>query len=65
MNVAMIGLPFTPMIILQILLLNGSIGVAFGWLYWKYGLESAMLAHFLVDVVLHVLVPLFAPALGV
>jgi len=64
-NVAMIGLPFTPMVVLQVLLLNGLIGVAFGWLYWKYGLESAMLAHFLVDVVLHVLVPLADPLLGV
>ena len=39
---------------------NGSIGVIFGWLYWKKGLESAMIAHFSSDVVLHVITPLMA-----
>jgi hypothetical protein len=37
---------------------NGIAGLAFGWLYWKYGLESAMLGHFLADVIVYVLVPL-------
>jgi hypothetical protein len=40
--------------------LNGLLGVGFGWLYWKYGLESAMLGHFSADIVLHVLPPLLA-----
>jgi membrane protease YdiL (CAAX protease family) len=38
-------------------LLNGIGGVVFGWLYWKKGLESAMIAHFSADIVLHVLLP--------
>jgi len=38
--------------------LNGLGGLAFGWLYWKQGLESAMMAHFLADIVLHVITPL-------
>jgi hypothetical protein len=33
-------------------------GAAFGWLYWKKGLEAAMIAHGSADVVLHVLGPL-------
>jgi len=37
---------------------NGVIGIIFGWLYWKKGLESAMIAHFSSDVVLHLIVPL-------
>ncbi len=35
---------------------NTLFGVAFGWMYWKLGLESAMLAHFLVDAVTFVIV---------
>jgi len=40
--------------------LNGLGGLAFGWLYWKQGLESAMIAHFSADIVLHVITPLVA-----
>lgn len=31
----------------------------FGWLYWKKGLESAMIAHFSADIIIHVCLPLF------
>ena len=30
-------------------------GVAAGYLYWQYGLEAAMLAHFTGDIVLHII----------
>lgn len=40
---AMMGL--TPMIVLRCFLLNGIFGLAFGWLYRRYGLRYAMLAH--------------------
>jgi hypothetical protein len=33
------------------LLVNTVFGIVFGWLYWKQGLESAILAHFMVDAV--------------
>lgn len=49
----------TPVVIARGLILNGVAGVAFGFLYWKQGLESAMVAHFLADVVIHGLTPLF------
>lgn len=35
----------TPMILLRCFLLNGGFGLLFGWLYRKYGLQYAMLAH--------------------
>ena len=35
----------TPLLIVRALVLNGVAGVAFGYLYWKHGLEAAMLAH--------------------
>lgn len=49
----------TPLVIFRALLLNGIGGVVFGWLYWKKGLESSMIAHFSTDITLHVLFPLF------
>jgi hypothetical protein len=48
-------IPLTPLVITRAVLLNGVGGVIFGWLYWKRGLESAMIAHFSADIVLHVL----------
>lgn len=47
-------------VVLRAVLLNGVVGVVFGWLYWRKGLESAMIAHFSADIVLHVLTPLVA-----
>ena len=38
-------LGLTPMIIFRCFLLNGGIGLMFGWLYRKYGLRYAMIAH--------------------
>ncbi|NJR52691.1 MAG: CPBP family intramembrane metalloprotease [Leptolyngbyaceae cyanobacterium CSU_1_3] len=35
----------TPVVIIRALLLNGIAGIAFGWLFWQYSLEAAMLAH--------------------
>ncbi|MCA9910883.1 MAG: CPBP family intramembrane metalloprotease, partial [Anaerolineae bacterium] len=34
------------------LVLNGVGGVVFGWLYWRYGLEWAMIAHFAADMII-------------
>lgn len=48
-------IPLTPLVITRAILLNGVGGVIFGWLYWKRGLESAMVSHFSADIVLHVL----------
>jgi len=49
----------TPSVVARAILLNGIAGIAFGWLYWKKGLESAMISHFSADIVLYVILPLF------
>jgi membrane protease YdiL (CAAX protease family) len=48
----------TPLIILRAVVLNGIGGVVFGWLYWKKGLESAIIAHFFADIFLLTVLPL-------
>ena len=50
--------PLTALVIARTDDLNGLIGVVCGWLYWKRGLESAMISHFSADLVLHVLLAL-------
>ena len=47
--------PLTTLVMIRVVLLNAIGGVMFGWLYQKHGLESAMVAHFSADIVLHVL----------
>jgi len=53
-----IGLPMNALVLSRTFLLNGLGGLAFGWLFWTYGLESAILAHVSSDVVLYALLPL-------
>ena len=48
----------TPLVIMRVILLNGVGGIIFGWLYWRKGLESAMLSHFSADIILHVILSL-------
>lgn len=55
----------TPSIIITIIGLNAVGGIVFGWLYWRRGLGSAMVAHASADIVLHVLTPLVVLAFGV
>ncbi len=50
----------TGAVVLRAVLLNGAAGVICGWLYWRKGLESAIIAHFTADVFLHVITPLVA-----
>lgn len=56
-TVAML-VPLTPLVLARTVVLNGIVGIVFGWLYWKRGLESAIIAHFSADIVLHVLLAL-------
>jgi len=51
-------IPLTPLVITRAIVLNGLAGVAFGWLYWKRGLEAAIISHFAADIILHVLLAL-------
>jgi membrane protease YdiL (CAAX protease family) len=54
---AFASVPLTPAVWAYAIVLNGICGIVFGWLYWRKGLEAAMVAHFTVDIVLHVIGP--------
>lgn len=41
----------TAPVVLFIVVANSVLGVLFGWLYWRYGIEAAMMAHAAVHVV--------------
>jgi len=55
---ALLGL--STRILLLVFLGNGLPGLVFGWLYWRRGLVAAMLAHFGLDLVLKVFIPLLS-----
>ncbi len=57
-----LSIGLTPLTVFRPLLLNAIPGTIFGWLFWKYGLESAIISHFSADIVLHVI--LFPIILG-
>ena len=44
----------TPLVVVRAIVLNGIAGIVFGWLYWKKGLESAIVSHFSTDIIIHV-----------
>ena len=48
----------TPIVVLRAIVLNGIGGIIFGWLYWKRGLEMAIIAHFTTDLVIFIATPL-------
>lgn len=50
--------PLDAVVVTRTIVLNSLAGLVFGWLYWKRGLESAILAHFAADLVVHVAAPL-------
>ena len=56
--------PLTTVVVVRALVLNGLVGVAAGWLYWRRGILLAIVAHFSADIVLHVLLPLLGPLVG-
>jgi len=49
--------PLTPLATARIIFLNGIGGIVFGWLYWRKGLESAMISHFSAAALLNVIFP--------
>lgn len=53
-----LGLPLDALVVARTLALNLPISIVFGWLYWKRGLESAMLSHLCADVLAVVVAPL-------
>lgn len=47
----------TPLLVMRTIVLNAIPGVAFGLLYLKRGLETAVMAHAFADLALHVIAP--------
>lgn len=56
-NIITLGLPLTSSLIAYAVIGNCLPGILFGWLYWKRGLETAILTHILFDLCIHVLFP--------
>ncbi len=56
-NIITLGLPLIPSLISYAVIGNLFPGILFGWLYWKRGLETAILTHILFDLCVHVLFP--------
>jgi hypothetical protein len=54
------GTTLTPQVIGWTVLVNALVALLTGTLFWKHGLEHAMLAHFCADMVIHVALPLAA-----
>ena len=44
----------SPVMFARTLLLNAPIGLLCGWLFWIYGIEAAIVAHFCADIIYHV-----------
>ncbi len=53
-----------PLVALRTVLIILPVGLAFGWLYIRRGLEAAILSHFVIDVIVHVVRPLVERGLG-
>ena len=53
-------MPITPLVVTAALTLNGVAGLTFGYLFWKRGLEAAIIAHFTADFVIYVIGASFA-----
>jgi membrane protease YdiL (CAAX protease family) len=51
------GMHPTLVLVVYLLVGNGLVGLVFGWLFRRRGLESAMLAHGSTDLWLHTVFP--------
>jgi membrane protease YdiL (CAAX protease family) len=47
-----------PNVALRTVLIILPVGLAFGWLYIRRGLEAVILSHFVIDVIVHVVRPI-------
>lgn len=55
---ALVGWELSSAAVIRALALNAIGGLVYGWMYWRHGLESAIVTHFSTDLVLHVIVPM-------
>ncbi|WAA09607.1 CPBP family intramembrane glutamic endopeptidase [Fervidibacillus albus] len=45
----------TPLVWIRMFILNGAGGIVFGWLYWKFQLETAMIAHIFTHITMFII----------
>lgn len=45
--------PLTTIVVVRTVFLNSFAGFLFGWLFWRWGLEYAVIAHFSCDIIFH------------
>jgi hypothetical protein len=57
-NEALFANPVPSIVALRTVLIILPVGLAFGWLYMRRGLEAAILSHFVIDVIVHVVRPI-------
>jgi membrane protease YdiL (CAAX protease family) len=57
-NEQMFADPVPAVVGLRTVLIILPVGLAFGWLYMRRGLEAAILSHFFVDLIVHVVRPI-------
>ncbi len=58
-SLALFADPVPALAAVRTVLLILPVGLAFGWLYWRRGLEAAILSHFVIDIIVHVIRPIF------
>jgi len=57
LNATALAIPITSGLVVAILFLNGAVGMMCGWLYSRYGLESAIIAHTFYDLIQFIVWP--------
>jgi membrane protease YdiL (CAAX protease family) len=50
--------PVPTIVAIRTVLIILPVGLAFGWLYLRRGLEAAILSHFVIDIIVHVIRPI-------
>ncbi len=63
-NEALFANPVPPIVQLRTVLIILPVGLAFGWLYIRRGLEAVILSHFVIDVIVHAVRPLIEHGLA-
>ena len=57
-NEQMFAATVPTVVVVRTMLIIVPVGIAFGWLYVRRGLEAVILSHFVIDVIVHVVRPL-------
>lgn len=57
-NEELFASPVPRLVALRTILIILPVGLAFGWLYIRRGLEAVILSHFVIDVIVHVIRPI-------